>query len=292
MDNMTAKVSCFARAYHMQNSAAHVFADAAARALLGEDYEQIARSMAQGVGFFMPGFRGSAEDGLRRIVEGQLAPSVLARSAWCEATLANERRFGCGQYVVFAAGYDTFAIRNRDAALSVFELDLPEMLSDKRARVARAGLASRAIDVPCDLSRPSWRDQLLASGFRPDARAFASLLGISYYLEKPALANLLTALGGLLCAGSALCLDYPTLEDGREAEANRALARGAGEPMRARYGAEELEALLETCRFLTYEHLDHAAMTERFFADYNRRCPEHRMQAPAGVGYVLAVRKP
>lgn len=291
MENMTAKVSCFARAYHMKNSAAHVFADTAAQALLGADYEQIAQSMAQGIGFFLPGFHGSAEEGLRMIVDRQLAPSVLARSAWCEAALENERRLGCRQYAVFAAGYDTFAIRNRDAALTVYELALPVVLADKRARAARAGLSTRAIDVPCDLSRPSWRDDLLASGFRRDVKAFASLLGISYYLEKPELECLLATLGEIMCDGSALCLDYPTDEDGREAQTNRVLAQGAGEPMRARYGAGELEMLLEACGFLVYEHLDHAAMTRRFFAEYNQRCPEHRMEAPMGVGYALAVRK-
>ena len=78
MDNMTAKVSCFARAYHYRNNAAHIFADPYAGALLGADYERIAQSMTQGAGYFIPGFSGSAEEGLRLIVDRQLSPSVLS----------------------------------------------------------------------------------------------------------------------------------------------------------------------------------------------------------------------
>lgn len=39
MDNMTAKVSCFARAYHYKNNRIRIFEDSAAEMLLGSDYE-------------------------------------------------------------------------------------------------------------------------------------------------------------------------------------------------------------------------------------------------------------
>ena len=148
MENITAKVSCFTRAYHYRNNTAHIFADTAAGLILGEDYDRIAESMTQGVGFFLPGFNGSPEEGLRLIVDRQLSPSVLGRSAYCERMLENEIRLGCRQYVIFASGYDTFAIRNSNASLSVYEMDMPEVLADKKQRIENAGLTSRAIYVP------------------------------------------------------------------------------------------------------------------------------------------------
>ena len=160
MENITAKVSCFARAYHARNNTTHIFADTAVGLMLGEDYDRIAQSMTQGIGFFLPGFKGSPEEGLRLIVDRQLSPSVLGRSAYCERLLENEARLGCRQIVVFASGYDTFAIRSGNASLSVYELDLPEVLADKKQRIENAGLTSRAIYVPCDLSDGSWKDHL------------------------------------------------------------------------------------------------------------------------------------
>ncbi len=292
MEHLTAKMSCFARAYHYKNNASHIFADAAAEALLGADYNEIAQSLTRGVGFFLPDFRGSAEKGLRLIADRQLSPSVLGRSAYCEKMLENETRLGCRQYVIFASGYDTFAIRSRDKTLRVYELDLPEMLADKRTRAERADLTRSATDVPCDLSGTLWKDKLLESGFRRDRKAFCSLLGISYYLGAEELASLLKTLGEILCEGSAVCMDYPAKYGGREARVNQTLARGAGEEMKACYEERELEALLNGCGFLTYEHLDHQEMTKQYFSAYNERCPAHRMEAPEGIGYLLAVRKP
>ena len=292
MENLTAKVSCFARAYHYRNNSVHIFADTAAEALLGPEYDQIARSMIQGIGFFLPDFQGSEEEGLRLIVDRQLSPSVLGRSAYCERMLENEKRLGCSQYVMFASGYDTFAIRNTDTSLSAFELDFPEILTDKKTRIEASGQKSASIYVPCDLSQASWRDKLTASGFRRDRKSFGSLLGISYYLNKAAFRDLLNVLSGILCEGAALCFDYPTKEDSRETRTNQALAQGAGEQMKAQYSYREMEALLEDAGFLIYEHLDHREMTDRYFSDYNRGCPAHRMEAPKGVCYVLAVRNP
>ena len=61
--------------------------------------------------------------------------------------------------------------------------------------------------------------------------------------------------------------------------------------MKAQYDAQEMEALLEECGFLVYEHLDHTEMTNQYFSDYNQRNAGHSMKAPMGVCYVLAVRK-
>ena len=38
MDNMTAKVSCFARAYHYNNNQVHIFKDSFAELLLGDEF--------------------------------------------------------------------------------------------------------------------------------------------------------------------------------------------------------------------------------------------------------------
>ena len=98
MDNMTAKVSCFARAYHYNNNSIRIFTDDIAEKLLGEDYNQIAKSMSDGIDFFCPGFEGMREEGLRLILDRQLSPSVLGRSVFCESKLAYAIANGCKQY--------------------------------------------------------------------------------------------------------------------------------------------------------------------------------------------------
>lgn len=184
MDNTTAKVSCFARAYHYKNNLVPVFADSMAESLLGEEYEQIAENMTQGIGFFLPGFDGTAAEGLRLIVDKQLSPSVLGRSVYCETALKKEIRHGCTQYLIFASGYDIFALRNEDSLLSVYELDYPKVLAEKADKIRHAGLKSIATDVPRNLAEAGWVKSLLEKGYDPDKKSFGSLLGISYYLDK------------------------------------------------------------------------------------------------------------
>lgn len=291
MDNTTAKVSCFARAYHFENNSVPIFSDSIAKKLLGEDYEQIAESMRQGISFFLPGFSGTEEEGLRRIVDKQLSPSVLGRSIFCEKALEEHVKNGCGQYLIFASGYDTFSFRNQQPFLQVYELDLPDVLEDKQKRGEDAGLFSKACYVPCDLAEEGWKDKLFEKGYDREKKAFGSLLGISYYLEKAAWKKLMQTLATFMTKGSAICFDYPSVEESKETMTNKELASGAGEQMKAQYGCEEMEQLLDACGFTIQEHLGHKDMTQDYFGEYNRHAPAHQITAPRGVSYVLAVRR-
>ena len=291
MDNTTAKVSCFARAYHYENNKVHIFADSMAKTLLGDDYDHIAESMMQGINFFLPGFEGTKEEGLRLIVDKQLSPSVLGRSAYCERKLLDEATNGCGQYLVFASGYDTFSLRNENVIAQVYELDLPDLLDDKRKQIDNAGLKTTTKFVPCDLAEESWVVKLLKKGFMPSEKSYGSLLGISYYLQKAEWKKLMKLVAGIMPADSAICFDFPSTDESKETKVNKTLANGAGEQMKAQYSAGEMEALLSECGFKVTEHFGAKEMTERFFSDYNRNTLEHPMTAPVGVDYVFAVRE-
>ena len=262
MDNMTALVSCFARAYHYKNSERPVFADSVAEQILtAEEYSAISRNMTQGIQYFAPGFRGTQEEALRFIVNHQLAPSVLARSAFCERAIDNAVRLGCRQIVIYACGYDTFSLRTHNQALTVYELDRPEMIADRWKRIARTDLepACHVEDIGCDLSRSAWK-------------------------ERDEFEKLIAGIASICCEGASICLDYPMNEEGGESARNRELAAAAGEAMKARYSYGEMEALLSRAGFLIYDHMDADEATEAFFKDSD-------MTAPAGVGYCLAVRK-
>ena len=168
MDKMTALVSAFARAYHYINNDAWVFADPYAEKMLtDEENASISQNMSQGISFFAPEFRGTPEEALRYIVDHQLAPSVLARCAFCERAIDNAVKIGCGQVVLYACGYDTFSLRNQRKGLKIYELDKPEMICDKQCRIKQVGLQpSGQIEyISCDLSLSSWREELINRDF-------------------------------------------------------------------------------------------------------------------------------
>ena len=291
MDNMTAKVSCFARAYHYNNKSIRIFTDDIAEKLLGEDYNQIAKSMSDGIDFFCPGFEGTREEGLRLILDRQLSPSVLGRSVFCESKLAYAIANGCKQYLVFAAGYDTYALRNKDSAIKVYELDYPELLKDKAELIKKANLKASAVNVPCDLADLEWKNELLTVGYDKDKKAFGSLLGISYYLKKVEFEQLVMSISEIMSEGSAICFDYPSVDESAETRKTQMLTSEAGEQMKAVYSYKEIGMVLDKHGFKIEEHLDENDMTYRYFREYNQANPMHQMNAPVGVGYVYAVKR-
>lgn len=291
MDYMTAKVCCFARAYHYKNNQTYIFEDSVAGELLGNDYDEIAQNMSDELDFFFPNFEGTMEAGLRLIVDKQLSPSVLARSAYSENKLANEKKRGCKQYLIFASGYDTFSIRNTDNLLSVYELDLPELIADKVERIEKAKMKSRAKYVPCNLAETTWKNELMGNGYRKEQQSFGSLLGISYYFKKDEFRKLLTNISDIMTEGSVICFDYPSTNESNETKTNRILAFGAGEQMKALYSYAEIKSFLQKCGFELLEHRNDRKITKQYFSKYNKGNPMHRMQAPVGVAYVLAMKR-
>ena len=294
MDNMIALVSAFARAYHFINNDFWVFADPFAEKMLTtEEYSAISQNMSQGILFFNQEFHGTREEALRYIVDHQLAPSVLARSAFCERAIDNDVRIGCGQVVLYACGYDTFSLRNQHKGLKIYELDRPEMASDKQRRINQIGTQPycQVEYIGCDLSLLSWKEELINRGFDCSKPSLGSLLGISYYLSKEEWEHIIETISSISYEGSSICFDYPLSDGGAESRRNRELAAAAGEPMKVKYTYDEMESLLSDAGFLIYEHMNATEATEAFFREYNNKNTKHVMSAPEGVGYCLAVKK-
>lgn len=299
--SMTALVSAFARAWHSLNNEATIFNDSLARRLLAdEEYTGIAKKMAEGIGFFHPGFTGTPQEALRRVVDDQLSPAPLGRAAFAEKTLHQAARLGATQYLILGAGYDTFAYRQPDWArkLEIFEIDHPATAKDKQARLKNAGLeiAANVHYIAADFCQATWFEALLASGsFSAGSISCCTMLGLTYYLPQAVLASIFTTLSGLLAAGSSLIFDYPDQNSYNEKAGQRAkkqalLANAAQEEMLACYSYDDMEGLLSTAGFLIYEHLTPEEMTDQYFAAYNKANPAHRMTAFDNINYCLAVK--
>ena len=120
------------------------------------------------------------------------------------------RRLGVRQVVLAAAGLDTRAFRlNWPPQVSLYEMDLPEVLNAKEevieAAGAKASCERRTIRV--DLREASWPEALLASGYRPERPSVWIIEGLLYYLTRAAVHGLLEKVGALTATGSLLGLD-------------------------------------------------------------------------------------
>lgn len=286
--NMTALISAFARLYHSKNSNIKIYNDIYASKLISEDeYNKISETMKNGINFFNPNYNG--DNPLKWIVNNNLAPSVLARSAFNEHHLLNEIKLGLKQYLILASGYDTTAFKV-NKKLKVFELDKKEMIENKLNRINNAQLDTTNITYVKTDFNGNWVNDLLNSNYNASKKTFCSMLGISYYLDKDIFKNTIKELSNIMPKGSSILFDYPNTFETEKEITNKKLASGANEKMKSLYSYNDIERIAEESNMLIYEHLNYDDINNTYFYDYNTFNPNDKINAPMGVSYAILIK--
>jgi methyltransferase (TIGR00027 family) len=197
---------------------------------------------------------------------------LVARSRYAEDTLACAVAQGLTQYVLLGAGLDTFAHRNPYPQLHVFEVDHPATQQWKQELLKMGGLPApqNITYTPVDFERQSLAEQLLATGFNPDAPAFFAWLGVVPYLTAPAFRSTIDFISARP-PGTGLVLDYgqpraalPFFEQlAHDSLASR--VQQAGEPFQLFFTPSEIAA--ELSRFRAIEDLGSREINARYFAN-------------------------
>lgn len=284
--NMTALVSLFARAYHQKSKDIKIFDDPLSTKLITKkEYEMIRLSMSQGISFFNPNFKGSKEEALKWIVDHQLSPSVLLRSAFCKEAIEEMKEKGCKQYLDFASGYDSFAYYYQNQ-MHVFEIDKKEVIEDKRQRCQNVDIKNIQF-LSIDLGKDNWINRLLESSYQENQLSVCSLLGLSYYLTHDQFKRLLKEISKDMIKGSRLVFDYPSYQESDETRKSEALAKEANETMRAKYSFEQLKEIFDLCHLKVIKHDDYRITLDSFI-HYNEYYKDNPIIAPKGVCYCVA----
>ena len=284
--NMTALVSLFARAYHQKSKDIKIFDDPLSTKLITKkEYEMIRLSMSQGISFFNPNFKGSKEEALKWIVDHQLSPSVLLRSAFCKEAIEEMKEKGCKQYLDFASGYDSFAYYYQNQ-MHVFEIDKKEVIEDKRQRCKDVDIENIQF-LSIDLGKDNWINRLLESTYQENQLSVCSLLGLSYYLTHDQFKRLLKEISKHMIKGSRLVYDYPSYQESDETRKSEVLAKEANETMRAKYSFEQLKEILDLCHLKIVRHDDYRITLDSLI-HHNEYYKDNPIIAPKGVCYCVA----
>jgi methyltransferase (TIGR00027 family) len=200
---------------------------------------------------------------------------LVARSRFAEDALAIAVDRGVRQYVVLGAGLDTFAYRNPLSArgLRVFEVDYPATQEWKRRTLEEAAvdIPATLTFVPVDFECASLADCLHAAGLDPNAPAFFSWLGVTWYLTAEAISQVLAFVVSTP-SGGGIAFDYGVPRDsvgliGRLAyDAVAARVAMAGEPFRTAFDPVSLRAELERIGFRAISDLGAGELNARYFA--------------------------
>lgn len=251
-----------------------VLADPFAERLLGADlapalrpWAQLRRRVAGQLLGSLPGRAGRLPIGTRR-----LRAQVVVRSRYAEDRLESAVARGVDQYLVLAAGLDSFSLRRADLAdrLRVFEIDHPASQADKARRLESLGSGRpRHLElVPIDFESETLAEALERSSFDSDRPAFVSWLGVTYYLSRDAILATLRFVAGL-APGSEMALDFWSAEERSAADRALLLAlrfsvAGVGEQMVSFFDPESLRALAEEAGLEVVDLVDRNEADRRY----------------------------
>jgi methyltransferase (TIGR00027 family) len=200
--------------------------------------------------------------------------SMVLRSRFVEDRLTAAAQRGVRQYVIAAAGLDTFPWRQPIFArdMRIFFADLPASLAWVKERLRERGLAqpSNLTFVPVDLEELRLGPQLITFGLDPRAPMFCSALGIMQYLTPQAVDALLT-FAASAPTGSEIAFSFSPPDDELDgldlSELRRSVARGQrfGEPWLSHMRPRELIFRLKGLGFTDVVHLTPELAQERYF---------------------------
>lgn len=274
--SMTAKICSFARAYHSNFSKAKIFDDYLAFDLIGKEaYDQISAMIHRDFDIF----KDQQEDnGVNKstgeVLREYLLPILLSRMRYSEDRLISfsENQGEC-QYVICGAGFDTFAFRNQNPGLRVFEIDHPATQREKLGRIAQLEwkIPENICFVPVDFENDTLGDALLNAGFDPEKKTFFSILGVAYYLTLPVLEQTIREIAALSRPGNLMLFDYPDATTTASAALSRfgllaEITSYLGEIMNDGFTYAALKGALKNHDFQIEERLTPQQIQKRFFS--------------------------
>jgi len=200
--------------------------------------------------------------------------SIVARARFVEDLVEDQFRRGVGQYVILGAGLDSFVQRRPDIAsrLRVFEIDRAGPQAWKQARLAELGLGvpDGLRFVPVDFEAgEDWTRRL--AGFRADAPAIVAATGVSMYLTRAAILDILRKMAAF-APGSTLAMTFLlpfelVAADARAGvEASAQGARSSGTPFISFFSPAEMLALAREAGLRDVRHVSANDLAERYFA--------------------------
>lgn len=274
---MAALLALFVRAYHSDGNGVKIFDDYAAKSLLSaEECRQIPGYLLAGMNAVNKHSGLSSDEALKKLVNRYFAPSILAISVFCEASLERAVKIGAEQYINIGSGYDTFFCRQPlwASGIEIFELEDYRIIYDKRKRISAAGLT-----VPNNVyfigAEENMSDcpRFLSSNlaFSARKRSFVCVPYMTTAFSRENFQKLLLNMRDFLAHGSTVLFDYP----------NEFVPGG--------YTYDELEIMLSKYGLNIYEHLTRPDIMGEYFSDYNNENPDEPISAPANMNYCLAV---
>ncbi|MCD7773300.1 MAG: class I SAM-dependent methyltransferase [Ruminococcus sp.] len=294
-ESITAKLCSFARAYHSNFVKEKIFDDYLAYDLMGkEEYDEIGQLVENN-------FDTDAFDN-RRTFNGNLvypvinrfiAPIPLSRGAFAEQELLNFSRLNSKcQYVICGAGMDSFAFRNDNESIQIYEIDHPDTQRYKLDQIDKLewNILKNVKYIPVDFSTDDMVTALKDAGFDDSIPTFFAILGVTYYLTVPIFKQTIAKISRISTGGSRLVFDFPDETTFRRSSDRvyqlTQITAKLGEPMQHGVSVEEIRQALSESGFIIRTHETPKDIQRLFFG--NRT---DKLTAFENIHFILAEKR-
>ena len=204
----------------------------------------------------------------------RLRASVVARARLVEDIAKEQIDKGVQQYVLLGAGLDSFSQRNTEISsrIDIYEIDQPGTLAWKQEKLIENGHppSDKLHFVPVDFETSSWWGELLLNGFDRHRKAFVSCTGVTLYLTKEAIVDMLTkmtllASGSMIAVAFYLPLELLDKEDQPMQEIANKGAEASGTPFISFFRVDEVHAIAEEIGLTEIHIISTKHITEMYF---------------------------
>lgn len=275
-ESITAKLCSFARAYHSNYEKNKIFDDYLAYDIMGKDeYEEIGSLIYHDFDISKINIeRSFKREEVSKKLNEYIIPIPLARIKYAEEKLHEfARKHNECQYVICGAGVDTFAFRNSNQIIKIFEIDHPATQKYKLERISELewNIPDNVNYVPVDFEKDSINDELLESGFDPSKKTFFSILGVSYYLTLSVFEETIKNISEISDTDSMIVFDYPdeTTHSDSITDLRFELLSNVtslfGETMQQGFSYDSLKSVLSKYNFEINEHMTSDKIQSLYF---------------------------
>lgn len=275
-ESITAKLCSFARAYHSNYVKNKIFDDYLAYDIMGKDeYEEIGSLIYHNFDISKINIeRSFKREEVSEKLNEYIIPIPLARIRYAEDKLLKfSRKHNDCQYVICGAGVDTFAFRNSNQNIKIFEIDHPATQKYKLQRISELewNKPDNVNYVPVDFEKDSINDELLESGFDTSKKTFFSILGVSYYLTLSVFEETIKNISEISDTDSMIVFDYPdeTTHSDAITDLRFQLLSNVtsliGETMQQGFSYDSLKSVLSKYNFEINEHMTSDKIQSLYF---------------------------
>ena len=280
-ESITAKLCSFARAFHSNFSREKIFDDYLSFDLMGKtQYEEMGQLIENNFDVSKKDERKwFCHKNIRQSLYNYILPIPLSRICFAENELKKFAQQNSGQkiqYVICGAGMDSFAFRNENDSIRIFEVDHPDSQRYKLERIKKLewNIPANLKFIPMDFSKDSLEEKLLEGGFDVNAPVFTAILGVSYYLTLPVFEETLKIISEMAVTKSRIIFDFPDettfnsdgIKFSRVGELARITER-LGEPMLHGFSLEEIRASLGRHGLRIVKHETPAVIQKKYFSN-------------------------